>query len=242
MRSGTEFRVLQQEIVDCRRCPRLVEWRERVAREKVRRYSDAEYWGRPLPAFGDPGAALLVVGLAPAAHGGNRTGRMFTGDRSGDWLYEALHRFGFATRPASVARDDGLALRGCLITAAVRCAPPGNKPAREELDACRRYLAREIALAENTRVVVALGQIAFRAFLKAWRDAGGAPPGRGLRFRHLAEWRLPGGPVLVASYHPSQQNTQTGRLTRPMFHAVFRRARKLVDAAATHPNDRPEGR
>jgi len=220
---------MEREILDCRTCPRLVEWRERVAHEKVRRFRGEDYWGRPLPSFGGAGASLVIVGLAPAAHGGNRTGRMFTGDRSGDWLYEALHRFGFATQPRSVSRDDGLRLEDCRITAAVRCAPPANKPLPAELDACRSYLARELALLERKRVVVALGQIAFRSFLRAWREAGGELPERKLDFAHGAEWRLPGGVWLVASYHPSQQNTQTGRLTRRMFHAVFRRARQLLD-------------
>jgi uracil-DNA glycosylase family 4 len=221
---------MEREILGCRICPRLVEWRERVAREKVRRFRAADYWGRPLPSFGGASAALVIVGLAPAAHGGNRTGRMFTGDRSGDWLYEALHRYGFATQPTSVSRDDGLELRDCRITAAVRCAPPANKPLPAELEACRGYLVRELALLERKRVVVTLGQIAFRSFLRAWRDAGGELPGGKLDFAHGAEWRLPGGLWLLASYHPSQQNTQTGRLTRRMFHAVFRRARQLLDA------------
>ncbi len=222
---------LEEIVVGCRRCPRLVEWRERVAGEKVRRYRSDEYWGRPVPAFGRPDAALLIIGLAPAAHGANRTGRMFTGDRSGQWLYEALHRFGFANQATSDRRDDGLLLRDCLITAAVRCAPPANKPFPGELENCRSYLRRELQLLGHTRVIVVLGQIAFRAFLKAWRENGRELPGpRAPEFKHGGEWTLPGNVVLISSYHPSQQNTQTGRLTRSMFHAVFQRARSIISA------------
>jgi uracil-DNA glycosylase family 4 len=224
------FEELEDQVIGCRRCPRLVEWRERVAREKVRRFRDCDYWGKPLPAFGGPDARLLVVGLAPAAHGGNRTGRMFTGDASGDWLYEALHRHGFASQPTSRHRGDGLSLSDCLISAAVRCAPPANKPTPEEIRNCLPYLARELALMARLRVVVALGQIGFRGFLRAWRTAGRLPPPRALPFGHGAEALLDGGVRLIASYHPSRQNTQTGRLTRPMLHAVFRRARRVLDA------------
>jgi len=220
---------IEREVVECRRCPRLVAWREQVAREKVRRFRAETYWGRPVPAFGDPEAGLFVVGLAPAAHGGNRTGRIFTGDRSGDWLYEALHRFGFANQPTSLHRDDGLELDGCLVAAAARCAPPDNRPLPSELDNCRPYLVRELQIV-RPRVVVGLGRIAVAAFLRAWREVGFAPPDRGPDFAHGAEWRLPGGVTLIASYHPSQQNTQTGKLTRPMFHRIFRRARNLLDA------------
>jgi uracil-DNA glycosylase family 4 len=217
-----------RDVVACERCPRLVAYRRGVAREKKREFRDQEYWGRPLPGFGDPGARLLVVGLAPAAHGGNRTGRMFTGDSSGDWLYEALHRFGFASRPASVSRDDGLRLRDCYISAAARCAPPENKPTREELAACRPFLEAEIHLLAQARVVVTLGRIAHEGWLKAagWWDALPArdrPP-----FRHGAEAWLPDGTILVSSFHPSRRNTSTGLLTRPMWHAIFRRARALV--------------
>jgi len=229
MDSVTRYHRLQQHIIRCRKCPRLVAWRERVAAEKVRRHQAEEYWGRPVPAFGEPAASLFVVGLAPAAHGANRTGRLFTGDRSGQWLFEALHRFGFANQPTSVGRDDGLRLHGCVISAALRCAPPANKPLREELDRCRLHLRRELALLQRKRVIVALGRIAFLEVLKAWRENGGKiPGGRTPAFRHAGEWNLPGGVVLIASYHPSQQNTQTGRLTRPMFHAVFRRASQLL--------------
>jgi uracil-DNA glycosylase family 4 len=223
------FQQLQETVIHCRKCPRLVEWRERVAIEKVRRFQSEEYWSRPVPAFGEPAATLLIIGLAPAAHGANRTGRMFTGDRSGQWLYESLHRFGFASQPTSIRRDDGLYLNGCLVTAALRCAPPANKPLPEELDNCRPFLRRELQLLTHARVIMALGQIAFRAFLKAWVGNGRELPGGRLpKFRHAGEWQLPGGVTLISSYHPSQQNTQTGRLTRSMFDGVFRRARCIL--------------
>jgi uracil-DNA glycosylase family 4 len=229
VKSSTKiFAMLQQEIIQCRLCPRLVEWRERVAREKVRRFQTQQYWGRPLPAFGDSTAALVIIGLAPAAHGGNRTGRMFTGDRSGDWLYEALHRFGFANQPFSTDRNDGLELDGCLITAAVRCAPPNNKPLPSELENCRRYLRQELQLLHGKRVVVVLGRIALEAFLKARRETGASFPVERIVFRHGGEWKLSNGLTLICSYHPSQQNTQTGRLTRRMFYHVFRRARAIL--------------
>jgi uracil-DNA glycosylase family 4 len=231
--STEDFRRLQSEIIGCRKCPRLVAWRERVAVEKVRRYQSEEYWGRPVPAFGDTAADLLVIGLAPAAHGANRTGRMFTGDRSGQWLYEALHRFGFASRPESHHPGDRLRLSGCMVTAALRCAPPANKPTRQEIDTCRPYLRQELQLLLPTRVVVTLGHIAFQSFLKAWRESGRTMAGDGVpKFRHAGEWRLQEGSFLLTSYHPSQQNTQTGRLTRPMFHDVFRRARILIRGRA----------
>src|SRR5688572_15300152 len=220
--------MLNDTIAACRRCPRLVSHREAVARTKRRQFQDWTYWGRPVPGFGDPRAQLYILGLAPAAHGGNRTGRMFTGDRSGDWLYEALHRFGFASQPASSNRQDALQLYDCLITAAVRCAPPLNKPSLDEMNSCRSYLRQELELLQKKRVVVALGQIAFRAFLKAWQENNGDSPNK-FQFRHAGEWRLPDGLVLVSSYHPSQQNTQTGRLTRPMFHSIFQRARQLIE-------------
>lgn len=228
--------IVQAEVVACRRCPRLVAYREQVVREKVRRYRDEEYWGKPLPGFGDPNASLLIVGLAPAAHGGNRTGRIFTGDRSGDFLYRALYRAGFANQSSSRHRDDGLALRDCYITAAVRCAPPGNKPSPTELTTCRPYLLEEICLLSNLRVVVALGRIAFDAFLRAWGDAGRTVPSPRLVFAHGALRALPGGVFLLASYHPSQQNTQTGRLTSAMFQRIFGRVRRLL---ADPPADRP---
>jgi uracil-DNA glycosylase family 4 len=222
---------LQETIVACRACPRLVRYRERVAATKVRRYRDWQYWGRPVPPFGDLAARLLVIGLAPAAHGGNRTGRIFTGDRSGDWLFAALHRFGFANQPTSAHRGDGLALRDCYITAAVRCAPPGNQPSRAELTRCRPYLLEEMRLLDGVKVVVALGRVALDAYLEARRALGQPVPAPRPAFRHGAAYRLPGGPLLVISYHPSQQNTLTGRLTRPMFHRVFARVRRALGEA-----------
>jgi len=223
-----DFEALQREITDCRRCPRLVEWRERVAREKRAAFRDDRYWGRPVPAFGDFGASILVVGLAPAAHGANRTGRMFTGDRSGDWLYRALHRAGLANRPTSIARDDGLALEGVLITAAVRCAPPANKPTPSERDACRGWLERELDLLPHVRVVVTLGSFAYDQTLRIYGDRGLAVPRPRPRFGHGAEVELEGGPTVLASYHPSQQNTFTGTLTEAMFDSVWSRARELA--------------
>lgn len=222
---------LQEVVVACRRCPRLVRHRERVAREKVRRYREEVYWGRPLPSFGAPAARLLVIGLAPAAHGGNRTGRMFTGDDSGHWLTRALHATGFANQPTSSHRGDGLRLNDAYITAALRCAPPGNKPRARELTNCRAYVLSEVQLLARVKVVVALGRIAFDAYLKA-REALGRPPLYPRpRFAHNRAVRLPEGVTLIASYHPSRQNTQTGRLTRRMFGAVFQNARRALTAA-----------
>ncbi len=219
---------VQAEVMRCTQCSRLTRFRERVAALKVRRYRDWEYWGRPIPSLGGPGAKLLIVGLAPAAHGGNRTGRIFTGDRSGDWLYRALYTFGFANQSASIARGDGLRLRDCYITAAVRCPPPQNKPTRQELTNCRWYLLQELRLLRRVRVVVALGRIAFDTFLRACYETDVALPTPRPRFAHGARFHLANGVILLASYHPSQQNTLTGRLTRPMFHAVFREARKRL--------------
>jgi uracil-DNA glycosylase family 4 len=224
---------LREEVVRCRRCPRLAAWRERVASTKVRRYQAEHYWGRPVPSFGSHRASLVVLGLAPAAHGANRTGRMFTGDRSGEWLYGALHRHGFADRPQSLHRSDGMKLPDCYITAALHCAPPANKPAPAELRNCREYLCREIELLLQKRVVLALGRIAFEAFIAAWKQTGrGLPAGPRPAFGHGAEFRLPGGLVLLASYHPSQQNTQTGRLTREMFDRIFERTRRILCGGA----------
>ena len=217
----TSLTALQGRIVRCRQCPRLVRWRERVAREKKREFREWDYWGKPVPPFGDPRARLLVVGLAPAAHGGNRTGRMFTGDSSGNWLYAALHKFGFANQPTSTDRADGLRLRDCYITAAARCAPPDNKPTRIELDRCRPYLEAEIELLTRVRVVVTLGRIAHEALLKAKGLSR-------LRFGHGVEATLSDGTVLISSYHPSRQNTNTGRLTRAMWNRIFQRARALL--------------
>jgi len=221
---------LSAEIVECRRCPRLVAWREQVARDKVLRFRDETYWGRPLPGFGDPEARILLLGLAPAAHGGNRTGRVFTGDASGDFLWAALHARGLADRPASRRADDGLTLTDTYIAAAVRCAPPLNKPTTGERDACAPFLVREIGLLSEIRVIVALGQFGWDAALRALA-ALGHPVGRKPRFGHGAEARV--GPfVLLGSYHPSQQNVYTGRLTAPMLDVVIARARGL---AAVNP-------
>jgi Uracil-DNA glycosylase len=221
---------LTAEIVECRRCPRLVEWRERVAREKVARFRDEPYWGRPVPGFGDPDGRILLVGLAPAAHGGNRTGRVFTGDASGDFLWSALHARGLADRPASRRADDGLTLIDTYIAAAVRCAPPLNKPTVEERDACAPFLAREIGLLSEVRVIVALGQFGWDAGLRAL-VALGHPARPKPRFGHGAEAQI--GPyMLLGSYHPSQQNTFTGRLTAPMFRAVIARAGEIVRVAS----------
>ncbi len=219
---------LEQRLVACRRCARLVAWRERVASEKRASFRDNEYWGRPVPAFGDPAATILVVGLAPAAHGANRTGRMFTGDRSGDWLYRALHRAGLANQPTSTDRDDGLRLHGVLVTAAVRCAPPANKPTPVEREACRPWLEAEIELLGGVRVIVALGAFAFDQIVRILSGADAPTLRRQPRFAHLAEVALPDKRTLLASYHPSQQNTFTGRLTEPMFDRVWARAKELA--------------
>jgi uracil-DNA glycosylase family 4 len=223
--------VLNAAIADCTDCPRLVTYRRMIAKTKRRQFMDWTYWGRPVPGFGDPQARLYVLGLAPAAHGGNRTGRVFTGDRSGDWLYEALYRHGFANQASSTHRDDGLVLADCYIGATVRCAPPGNKPAPEEFERCGRYLRQELRLLKKARVVVALGKIAFDHYLKACRVEGLEIPAPAPRFGHEAAYRLPWGVLLLGSYHPSQQNTFTGKLTRPMFDAVFRKARKIIEHA-----------
>jgi uracil-DNA glycosylase family 4 len=224
---------LEQAVVRCRRCPRLVDYREMVARTRRRAYRDCEYWGRPVPGFGDPRARLLLIGLAPAAHGGNRTGRVFTGDRSGDFLYRALYRAGFASQPTSIERGDGLTLSDAWVAAAVRCAPPGNKPLPEEVRNCRPYLEAELALLDNLRVVVALGRIAFDVYLSILRGRGLDARRAAFPFGHGAAYvTAPGQPLLVASYHPSQQNTQTGKLTEPMFDEVFALARRRLDGLA----------
>jgi len=228
--------VLRDEIVSCTLCPRLVEYRARVAREKRRAYREWEYWGQPVPPLGDADAKLLILGLAPAAHGGNRTGRMFTGDRSGEFLYRALYQTGFASQPQSVSRDDGMRLISAYISATARCAPPDNKPLPEELRNCRPYLERELALLRDLRVVVALGRIAFDAYLTIRRDQGIIRSRAAFPFGHNQEFRIaPGQPVLLASYHPSQQNTSTGKLTDQMLTAVFRRARAIIGRSAAPP-------
>ncbi len=221
--------LLQQTISDCTFCPRLTTYRREVAKEKVKRFKDWDYWGRPIPGFGDPQAQLYVLGLAPAAHGGNRTGRVFTGDRSGDWLYDALHTFAFANQPESVYRGDGLTLQNCYVAAAVRCAPPANKPTKEEFEACRSFLVEELGLLGRVQVVVALGKIAFDEYVRTCQSMGHKIPSPRPKFSHGAEYALPWDVTLLGSYHPSQQNTFTGRLTRTMFHAVFRRAKNLIE-------------
>ncbi len=216
---------LTDEIVHCRACPRLVAWRELVAVEKRAAFRDDVYWGRPVPGFGDPAARIVVLGLAPAAHGANRTGRMFTGDRSGDWLFRAMYRAGLASQPESVSADDGLTLRGAWVSATVKCAPPDNKPLPDERDACARFLRRELALLADARVVVCLGAFGYDA---ACRHFGVRPKPR---FGHGAEVELEGGPTLLCSFHPSQQNTFTGRLTERMLDDVFARAVVLAGSA-----------
>jgi uracil-DNA glycosylase family 4 len=221
---------LAAEIAGCRRCPRLVEWRELVAREKRAAFADWTYWGRPIPGFGDLDARLLVLGLAPAAHGANRTGRVFTGDRSGDFLYAALHRAGYANQAEATSLDDGLELRDCFITAAVRCAPPANKPLPSEKAACRDWLERELALLSRVRVVLCLGQFAWTAALTTPAVLGAPVPRPRPAFGHGAEYEA-GDRVLLGCFHPSQQNTFTGKLTAPMIEGVLRRARELADDA-----------
>jgi uracil-DNA glycosylase family 4 len=233
MNQPTVLAILYDDVIACRLCPRLVEYRERIGREKRRAYLDCAYWARPVPGFGDPAARVLAFGLAPGAHGSNRTGRPFTGDASGKFMYPILHRLGFASQPTATALDDGLQLHDLWISAAVRCAPPDNKPLPSELAHCAAFTRRELDALPNLQVVVALGKFAFDAYLAS--AAGGAalpdsPPFRksSCRFAHAAEYRLPSGITLLASYHPSNQNTATGKLTVPMFEAVFARARQLA--------------
>lgn len=218
----------QGEIVDCRRCPRLVEYREEVARTKVRRFREWEYWGRPVPSFGPAGARLLMIGLAPAAHGGNRTGRVFTGDRSGDWLYRALYNFGFANQPTSTHHGDGLRLIDSYITAAVHCAPPDNKPLPSEFVNCRPYLLDELQRLKKVRVVVPLGLIGFKTYFAARKQLGWTNPVPLPPFGHGLAAKLADGVTVISSYHPSQQNTQTGKLTEKMLDNVFRKARDIL--------------
>jgi uracil-DNA glycosylase len=221
---------IEREVVACRACPRLVAWREQVAREKRASFAGETYWGRPIPGFGDPGARILILGLAPAAHGANRTGRIFTGDRSGDFLFAALHRTGFANQPTSVHAGDGLALRDAWITAAVRCAPPANKPTPAERDTCLPFAARELAELTRVRVILCLGAFAWDAALRLLAVRGVAVPRPRPRFGHLAEARLPGAPSLLGCFHPSQQNTFTGKLTPAMLDEALLRSREIGTA------------
>jgi uracil-DNA glycosylase family 4 len=223
-----QLELLETEITHCRKCPRLVPYRERVARIKRRAYRDWTYWGKPVPAFGDPQAGLVIIGLAPGAHGANRTGRMFTGDRSGDFLYEQLYRAGFANQPQSKSADDGLILKGALISAAIRCAPPGNKPLPKEIRNCMPYLEQELELI-RPRAILALGGIALNTYLDLLKQKGLIPSRAAYPFSHGASFALPGDlPRLFAAYHPSQQNTQTGRLTPAMFMRVLRQIRRFL--------------
>ncbi len=224
---------LQEVVVRCRKCPRLVAYLQEVPQHKPKRYRDWDYWARPLPSFGDPDARVLIVGLAPAANGGNRTGRMFTGDRSGEWLFNALYQFGFANQPNSLRRDDGFKLSDCYITATIRCAPPGNKPLPEEIENCRPYFLSELDLLKKIKVIIPLGQIAFVQTLKSLRLKGyDVPPlsfGHGKQYlisKHVGNGFKPFPINLITTYHPSQQNTQTGKLTRPMFHQIFKMVQK----------------
>lgn len=228
--SGPALAAIGREVADCRACPRLVEWRERAAREKVARFAGEAYWARPVPGFGDPDAGIIVVGLAPAAHGGNRTGRIFTGDRSGDFLYASMHRAGLASQPTSVSLDDGLRLRGAYVTAVNRCAPPANKPTPAERDRCLPFLVREIGALERLRVIVALGSYGWDGALRALA-AVGHPSRPKPPFGHGVEVEV--GPItLLGCFHPSQQNTFTGKLTMPMMDAVMARARALAETAS----------
>ena len=229
---------LNEEVVVCRLCPRLVAYREQVAREKRRAYRDCEYWGKPVPGFGDPQGRVLILGLAPGAHGSNRTGRPFTGDASGNFMYPVLHRAGFASQPGATGCNDGLRLNNAYITAAVRCAPPQNKPLPQEIANCAIFLDREIALLENVRVVVALGRIGFDAYLNHLKRLGMLRSKKEFVFGHGAQYQMPDGRILLASYHPSNQNTQTGKLTREMFTEIFRRAARLAAGTATQKAQR----
>jgi uracil-DNA glycosylase family 4 len=221
---------LNAEIIDCMRCPRLVTYRQAVAQQKKRQYRECSYWGKPIPGFGDPKARLYILGLAPAAHGGNRTGRIFTGDRSGDWLYEALHRFGFANQEISTHVDDGLTLTDCYIGATVRCAPPANKPTPDEFAACQPFILGEIRELRKVQVVVVLGKIAFDHYLRAISEMGFERPRPLPKFAHGVIHPMPWGVTLIGSYHPSQQNTFTGKLTRAMFHRIFFDAKRCLSS------------
>ncbi len=246
MDSEGKLEKFQEGIIRCRKCPRLVNYLRKVQDRRPRRYRQWNYWSKPLPSFGDPKARVLIIGLAPAANGGNRTGRMFTGDRSGEWLFEALHRFGFANQPNSARRDDDFALKDCYITATIRCAPPDNKPLPEEIENCRPYLLKELDLLKNVKVVVPLGQIAFTQTLKSLRLKGFEIPsltfGHGKVFPLRTPYSLPSPKrfvqagelrTLITTYHPSQQNTLTGKLTRPMFYKIFKMIHSELPAYRT---------
>jgi uracil-DNA glycosylase len=220
---------LNSEVVACRLCPRLVVYREQIARDKRRAYRDHEYWGKPVPGFGDPNARVIVLGLAPGAHGSNRTGRPFTGDASGNFMYPVLHETGFANQPSATDRNDGLVLKDIYVTAAVRCAPPDNKPLPQELANCAPYLERELRGLKKAKVIVALGKIGFDAYLNYLKRTGHLQSKAPYIFQHGACYKMPDGRTLLASYHPSNQNTQTGKLTRPMFVAIFKEAARLAD-------------
>ena len=228
-RSGAALQILENEVVACRLCVRLVEYRERIGREKRRAYLDCDYWAKPVPGYGDPKARVLVLGLAPGAHGSNRTGRPFTGDASGNFMYPILFRAGYASQPMATGRDDGMKLHDLWITAAVRCAPPDNKPLPVEQKCCEQFTLRELAALKNMRVVIALGKFAFDAYLAAVSTQGHDIRKGDYKFAHLAEYTMPHGIKLLASYHPSNQNTATGKLTVAMFEQVFARARQLVE-------------
>jgi len=238
--AARELAKLQRQVTACTRCANLIAYCRKVAQEKRRMYRECEYWGKPVPSFGDPRAELLIVGLAPGAHGANRTGRMFTGDRSGDFLYRGLYEAGFANQPTSRDRHDGLELKNCYITAPLRCAPPQNKPAPEELRHCQPYLERELEILTRVRAVLALGRIAFGAYLRVISQRQSLPSRASLAFSHGASFGLPAGlPHLFCSYHPSQQNTQTGRLTQEMFQRVLRDIRDFLRSPKRNTRARP---
>jgi len=233
--------ILNREVVACTRCPRLVAYRQEVSQVKRRAYLSWEYWGKPVPGFGDPYARVLIMGLAPGAHGSNRTGRPFTGDASGKFMYPVLHETGFASQPTAVDRNDGMELKDLYITAAVRCAPPDNKPLPQELEACSCFLDRELAGLKDVKVVVALGKIGFDAYLNYLKRQGGLASKKSYVFKHGASYRMPDGKILLASYHPSNQNTQTGKLTHKMFVEIFQAAARIADGSVEAPPvpDRP---
>ena len=237
MKTKNDLRKLQKRVIQCKKCPRLVAYLKEVSNHKPKRYRDWDYWSKPLPSFGDPDARVLIVGLAPAAQGGNRTGRMFTGDRSGEWLFNALYQFGFANQPNSIRRDDGFKLDDCYITATIRCAPPKNKPLPEEIESCRPYFFEELDLLKKAQVIVPLGQIAFVQTLKSLRQKGVDIPSLSFGHGKIYSLRTPNSVgnadlrslrTLITTYHPSQQNTQTGKLTRPMFHKIFKMVRNKL--------------